>query len=98
MVLVDQHLERKATVPRGWTTEEGFSEYLTAQIWEIPLEVDARHSSMINVEKCKEASAALRKATRKVQTDVDAFIKQEKKISGSDLLEDPLEREHLRLI
>ncbi|KAI7851431.1 hypothetical protein BDC45DRAFT_515757 [Circinella umbellata] len=24
MVLVDQHLERKATVPRGWTTEEGF--------------------------------------------------------------------------
>ncbi|KAG2221708.1 hypothetical protein INT45_002746 [Circinella minor] len=78
MVLVDQQLERKATVPRGWTTEKGFSEYLTAQIWEIPLEVDARHSSMINVEKCKEASAALRKATRKVQTDVDAFIKQEK--------------------
>ena len=78
MVLVDQQLERKATVPRGWTTEEGSSEYLTAQIWEIPLEVDARHSSMINVEKCKEASAALRKATRKVQTDVDAFIKQEK--------------------
>ncbi|KAI7851285.1 hypothetical protein BDC45DRAFT_516199 [Circinella umbellata] len=50
MVLVDQQLERKATASRGWTTEE----------------VDARHSSMINGEKCKEASAALRKATRKV--------------------------------
>ncbi|KAI7853552.1 hypothetical protein BDC45DRAFT_510522, partial [Circinella umbellata] len=25
MVLIDQQLERKATVPRGWTTEEGSS-------------------------------------------------------------------------
>ncbi|KAG0162039.1 hypothetical protein DFQ30_004290, partial [Apophysomyces sp. BC1015] len=71
---ISKKLQRKATVPDNWPNHEGFQEYIFSKVWHIPLDIDATNSSIIDVDKFKDADIMVRQFPEAIQEEIDGFV------------------------